>query len=202
LHGGYQFGSGVGLGVDVGYLAMFASAKGRATTMTPQGKTADAVVSDDDVRLSGLTIGASAFFHQGDEWPITLRFGAGVLLGTARDVRTGTGTNSFGEPFAASVTGSASATYLYAVPEARIGKRFGDHFELSLGVEAMLLASIKQPKFPDSIIQNSVAANPQKIDPTTGRVNNGDGEGPFAADALSGSLILSIAPSIAARYDF
>jgi hypothetical protein len=193
LHGAYQLGMGVGFGVDVGYLALLASASSRSVQVVPVGERADPAVVHDDVRITGLTAGASVYYRVGDDWPLTFRLGGGVLLGSARDARSGSGTNSFGGTFAVDVVGTDSATYLYVVPEVRIGRRIGESFEVSLGIEALALAALSQPQFPQSQLQNTAStANPTQ----------GDGEGPFSHESIAGSLLFGVSPSIGARYDF
>jgi hypothetical protein len=193
LHGAYQLGTGVGFGVDVGYMALLASAGSRSVQVVPVGERADPGVVNDDVRISGLTAGASVFYRVGDDWPLTFRLGGGLLLGSARDARTGSGTNSFGGSFAIDAVGTDSGTYLYVVPEVRVGRRIGKSFEVSLGIEALALAALHQPQFPPSLLQNTAStANPTQ----------GDGEGPFSHESIAGTLLFAVLPSLGARYDF
>jgi hypothetical protein len=97
------------------------------------GLAPDRATVTDNLQTGGLTLGVSAQLRRGQDWPLTLRFGAGVFLGSVRDARSGTGTDLQSSPqlpFAIDTQQSQNATYLYLAPEARLGRRFGDHFEL------------------------------------------------------------------------
>jgi hypothetical protein len=37
-----------------------------------------------------------------------------------------------------------SATFLYVAPEVRLGRRFGENFEINVGVEFLVMAALKQ----------------------------------------------------------
>ncbi len=198
LHAGYELGSGLGFSIDGGYMALFSTVTDRSATVLPKGRPPNAGTASDKLRLSGLTLGASAFFHRGETWPLTVRLGIGAFLGSVNDARTGTFTTSPAgippnAPYNVAVTESQSGTFLYAAPEVRIGRRLGDHFELSIGVEAMVLTSLSQPKWGD---KNRLTASPN---PAT---QAGDGDAVFGPQALTGSFILVLAPGIGARYEF
>jgi hypothetical protein len=150
LRGVYQLPSGVGFGVDAGYLSVSQKLAGRPIGATPLGEPSLPGTIDENVTLGGLTLGASALYHQGDAWPFVLRIGAGVLVGSASDDRSGTFVASPTETFSVSASQSPSAKYFYVGPEARISRRFGDHFELGIGVEVLLLHAISQPAWDSS----------------------------------------------------
>jgi hypothetical protein len=193
LHAAYELGTGLGFSVDGGYLAELTTSSDRPATVSPRSRPTNNGTATDKLRLSGLTLGGSAFFHRGESWPLTLRLGVGVLLGAVHDARSGTFTNSLGASYTANVAESDAATYLYAAPEVRIGRRFGDHFELSFGVEAIVLAALSPPRWADT---NQVLTTP---DPAT---SQGDGLGGFGAQTLAGSIVVIFAPGLGARYEF
>jgi hypothetical protein len=193
LRGEYQLSSGLGFGVDIGYLLLGSRTSGRATNVYPLARPVNPGVADDDVRLSGLTAGMHAGFHWGDAWPITLRVGAGVLLGSGRDERNGTFTNSLGQRYSTALRETTTATYLYVGPEARVGRRLGDHLEVGFGVELMMLAAITTPSWRDA---NPVLATPDPL------ASQGDGGGGFGAQSMAGSLLFVVEPSLSVRYDF
>jgi hypothetical protein len=192
LHAGYQLGSGLGFSIDGGYLALFSSVSDRAAQFFPKSRPINNGTAADTLRLSGLTLGASAFYHRGETWPLTVRLGIGAFLGSVRDARSGPFVNSLGAAYNINATENDSATYLYATPEVRIGRRFGDHFELNVGLELMVMTALGQPKWKDTNQINSSS------DPHVA----GDGIGTFGAQALAGSFVFIVAPGIGARYEF
>jgi hypothetical protein len=194
---GFQSSGGLGFTVDLGYLGLFATAKGRAGQIAVVGLPSNPGTFDDDLRLSALRIGASAFFHSGEVWPLTFRVGAGAFIGSMRDERTGTFTNSLGDTYPVLVTESDLAVFAYATPEIRIGRRFLDHFEVSIGVEAFVLVSIQQPKFP------SINLVPTGVGPANSPQAQGDGQGTVSGgETIAGTLVIAATPSLALRYDF
>lgn len=190
LNGIYQLGSGFGVGLGVGYLVAFQSVSGAGATLQPKGRVANAGATDDSLRLSGLTLGAAAQFHRGEEWPLTLRLAGGVMLGSVNDSRSGTFTNTTNERYSVSASESAAATYLYVAPEVRIGRYLTKRFEVNLGAEVLLMAALTQPKWRD---QTGV------ITSNTGR---GDGLATFGERTTAGSFLVMVAPGIGARYTF
>jgi hypothetical protein len=196
FHGIYQAGSGFGGGVDVGYLLALTRYAARPEAIGSLGGTIvpNQGVVDDALRLSGFTAGGSVQYHKGETWPVLLRLGVGVVIGSVNDTRAGTFTNNQKPPerYHVSLRNSASAIYLYVAPEVRIGHRFGEHFELSLGVEVLLMPALSQPKW-----------NYGKNVLTTNIPNNqGDGEGDFGADTMAGSFMVLVTPGLGARYEF
>jgi hypothetical protein len=148
-------------------------------------------VVKDELRLSGLTAGASAQYRRGEQWPVTLRIGAGVLLGDVRDDRSGTLTNSKGERYDVGPQRSVGATYVYFAPALRIGRRLGPHVEVNVGAEILLMAALSQPKWNDD----------SRILTTNTPGAQGDGLGTFGKDSLLGSVLVLIAPGIGARFE-
>src|SRR5262249_32815949 len=87
-HLGFLLGFGLGLSVDAGYLILVESVDGRAVSPKPIASPAhETGRTSDSLQLSRLTLGASGAFHRGANWPLTLRLGAGFLLGAMIDRR-------------------------------------------------------------------------------------------------------------------
>jgi hypothetical protein len=193
VHGDYQPNSDLAFAIDAGFLATTLQSKGRQTQILPVGKAANAGVADDSIALYGLTLGGSACVHRGAPWVYTLGVGVGVVLGSVRDSRKGRFTNSSGDTYEVNVTLGESAMYLYVVPEVRFGRRLGKNVEVSIGVEPMLLAAIRQPHFPGDAT-GILAASPSK--------GRGDGLAYFSNESLTGSFLLFVGPSVGVRYDF
>lgn len=190
VHGTYQLGSGFGFGLDVGYLLAVRSISEADATLQPKGRAVNAGKTDDSLRLSGVTLGAAAQYHRGDEWPITIRVGAGFVLGTVNDNRSGNFTNSTSERYSVDVGESAAASYLYIAPEFRIGRYVTKNLELNVGAEVLLMTALAQPSWRD---QTAVV---------TSNVARGDGIATFGERTTAGSFMLLFAPGVGARYKF
>jgi hypothetical protein len=194
IHGIYQAGSGFGVGVDVGYMRVSRSLTNRPAKLLPEapGDPTNSGTADDTLRISGLTVGASAQYHRGVDWPVLLRLGVGALLGSVSDARSGTFTNSQKQTYMVSATETPSASYLYVAPELRIGRRFGEHFELNVGAEVLLMTGLSKPTWAD---QNHFLR-------TIAGTGRGDSLGTFPSQSVAGSFMLFIAPGLGARYEF
>lgn len=194
---GYQLPQGLGFGVQGGYLGFAETVQGRpAQIVGPQLRSSDSGTLRDRISAGGLLLGASVSYHRGETWPLTLRLGVGAYLSTLRDDRSGDFTTSAGAnppnaPYSVSLSESHAATYLYAAPEARIGRRFGDHLELSLGVALFVLTALSQPSWTDEKLVLAAPAGHQ-----------GDGLGRFGTQTLTGAFVFAVAPGLAARYEF
>ncbi|MEZ4299849.1 MAG: PEGA domain-containing protein [Polyangiaceae bacterium] len=190
--GGYRFSSGFMLSVDAGYLLIRQSLDSRATVVRPQGLPANPGVADDALTLQGALVGASAGIRLGSSFPLTFRLGAGVLLGSLTDRRTGDFTTVARPekpetPYSVDVRESLSVTTLSLSPEARIGMRLGERFELSLGAQALVLIAFSPPAWLPS--DGAVLAAT-------------DGEGRFASETLMSKVVVVVVPGLGARYEF
>lgn len=192
LHGIYETASGFGGGVDVGYLLTNRTLTAREASVQPiQGSAPNLGKANDKLRLGGLTVGASAQYHRGQEWPVLVRIGVGALLASTADERSGTFTNSKNEAYTVSRRETPSGTYLYVAPELRLGRKFGKHFEVNAGFEILVMTALSQPKWAD------------KSQFLTGNAGaQGDGLGKFGDQSIAGSFMLFVAPGLGARYDF
>ncbi|AKT40346.1 uncharacterized protein CMC5_044990 [Chondromyces crocatus] len=188
VHGGYELGSGLGFGLEAGFLVVTQQVTGRATNFTPNGFASPSVgTADDALRLTGFLGGATIGYHLGERFPALFRLGVGVMAGQVRDERRGRFRTSSGGAFDASpVADFQSATYVYVDPEVRIGARFAQHFEVSAGVQALLLIAASQPRWNSSI---ELAAST-------------DGIGRYGDESLMGDIVLMLAPGVSLRYDF
>jgi hypothetical protein len=188
LHGGYRFASGLGLGVSAGYLFASEQTTGRQSPgFVPTGLPASGTAND-DLLLSGVLLGATASLHKGQRVPVTLRLGAGALLGTVRDQRNGTFTTTVmpSQYQTGPVVVTPSATYVYLDPEVRVAWVVAPHVEVGVGVQALFLFNLTKPKWDDGL---EVFAS-------------SDGVGTYGPDALTGSVVVLVVPGIGARYEF
>ena len=143
--------------------------------------------ADDALRLQGFMAGATVGYHLGEDYPVTFRVGAGVLVGQARDERNGTFTSRAGESYTTfPVATFSQATYFYADPSIRAGFRFAESWELTGIVQAFLMVGISQPTFDDTI---EVGAG-------------SDGIGSYMPETMAGSFFVAIAPGANVRYQF
>jgi hypothetical protein len=185
LHAIYQMPSGFGLGIQAGYLMTHASSA-RGTTVTPVGLPADSGSTTDTLWLQGVMLGAEAQYVVPSSWPVTLRLGAGALLGSIQDNRSGTFEDSARASFDVASSQKPSADYVYVGPEMRIGRRLGQHIEVSAGVRALVLFAVKTPTW--SPLSSLVPAG-------------ADGEGTFPSASLSGGVMVMAIPSLGLKYE-
>ena len=183
-HVAYRFSSGVGVGVHGGYSRLGMTLSNRTESVRIVDRT-DEGTADDDLRIGGLMAGAEADYVLGDDWPITLRIGAGALIGAATDERSGTFEDPEGTSYSVEWDQFPRASYLYLGPEMRIGYRLGEHFEVSVGAKFLVLAALAHP-----------AWNGEKA------FTAGDEIGEFDSDTLTGSIMVAMLPGAALRYAF
>ncbi len=119
----------------------------------------------------------------------------GAFLASASDARTGEfETSPMGNPantsYALAVSQSGSATYVYAAPEVRIGRRLGTRLEISLGVEAHMLLGLSVPSWNAGTLVQTGPSGTQ-----------GDGLGAFPSQTLAGSFAIAVMPGVGLRYE-
>lgn len=190
LHLAYQVGSGFSFGVSAGGLTVAQSTMGRVSEIVPMGRPANVGLVDDVLRLSGVLLGASAAWRTANQFPITFRLGTGALLGSLDDVRTGAFQSSLGTPYSVELVDSVAARYFYLSPELRLGVRFADRFEISLGMQAVALIAITKPT-ADAEKSRELTV------PDDGRANFRFGQG---EDFTAGAMIFMV-PSLGLRAD-
>jgi hypothetical protein len=200
LYGGYELGSRFAGYLGLGYLMISEKVPKREAELTPVGKTANPGTARDELKMGGVVIGAALAYRMGTRWRTTVRLGAGVVLGTVTDKRTGTfltNSSSGSVAYPASASESQAARYGYAAPEVRFARRFGDHFELGLGVQAMMLFALTQPVWKDEkpVLTGSCGANSVPGCTT-------DGLGTFGSQGLTGKFLLLVVPGVSASYEF
>jgi hypothetical protein len=189
FHAGYQRGSGLGFGLSLGYLIATENVTDRRTQLTPHGYPPSASQSgtvNDDLRLSAFLGGATVAYRLDEKTPVLFRLGAGLVLGQLRDQRTGKFTSSDGTAYQTfPVADLEGITSFYLDPGIRVGIRLGDHVDLSLGAQILMMLALSQPSWKQSI---EVGAGK-------------DGVGNYAAGATMGSFIFGLAPTASLRYD-
>jgi len=163
----------------------------RAALLQPVGLAQpDRGTLTDTLRVRGFLAGAWAAYGLGERFPLRFRLGAGALIGKVTDIRTGAFQPSdatLTRPFSIGpVIESPSVAWFYLDPEIRAGLRIGEHFEISAGLEAMLLVTLAAPRWNAAHAINAAT----------------DGYATFAADRLTGTVLFGLLPGVGARYDF
>lgn len=188
LRGGYQFSSGIGLGLELGYLW----AQGRVTDRElsvetiPSNAPAPATATE-RVTLRGVMLGAGASLQRGKDWPWTVRLGGGVLLGSVDTFREATVAlpGATDPPQYGPLTTRVQTAFAYVAPEFRLGRRVGS-VELSLGVAPALLLPLSEPSFPNRPEGEATSA----------------GFFRFPNESLTGSPLFMVQASVGLRYSF
>lgn len=197
--GGYEFSSGITLGLDVGYFVTAAGVTGRAAKLTPRGLADNVGTADETLGLRGLRFGPNAGFRFGlgasEAFAITLRLGAGLFLGSAVDARHGRFTTSGGTAYETDESETVSTQYVYLAPEARISRSLGGHFEVGVGVAGNLMLSLNQPQWRNE--ETALAGLPNA---TTAKET--DGFASFPQESTAGSFLVSLVPGVDVRYAF
>jgi hypothetical protein len=189
-HAGYETVSGLGFGIDAGYLYLTRVINDREETMRPVGKPEARGTARDQTTLKGLLLGGSVHLRQGSEkMPLTLRVGVGALLANATDRRTAQMPDGPGGPTVdvAATKSSADLVFLYVAPEARLGYRITSNIELSAGVDVMLMVGLGDAKW--ALSQTAVLGR--------------QGLASYAEErSLFGSTLLLVNPGVGARFEF
>jgi hypothetical protein len=189
FHAGYELRSGLGFSLDAGYLLFAQKLEGRPSVLRPVGKPDNPGTSDDAITVRGPTLGAAAFLHLGKKVPFGARLGAGALLATASDRRTGTFNPN--DPTQAYPVGpfreAPSASYFYLAPELRVGVRMGGHFEAFVGVRGLILIGLQDPRWTN---QTQVVAGANQ------------GLSRFEEQSIVGKTAVVLAPGLGLRADF
>jgi len=187
VHAGYELPSGLGFGLDAGYLYIARKIEGRDEVLTPVGKPPVAGTVADRVSLRGLVIGGSAQLHSGEKIPLTFRLGVGALLANAADRRSGDFSDGGATVSVATTRTTSDLVYLYVAPEARIGYRIASGVEINAGVDVMLMVGLGNAKW----------------DTAQGVVLGKQGLATYDADkSYFGGTLLLVNPGVGARFDF
>jgi hypothetical protein len=200
----YETWRGLGFGGSLGFVSINQTIAERPTTLNVVGRSQpDLGTVNDTLLLQALRVGVwGSYRFAGDRVPIRLRLGAGGLIGTLTDRRTGTfrqggaaGPCSASDPKCFDVgplVETPVAAYLYIAPELRVGFRLSKHIELSAGVEALMLIGLHRPKWNDDG-PNSNAFH---------AVNAANEYATFDSEKLTGVVSVVVLPGVGIRYEF
>ncbi len=181
--GGYELGSRVAFGIAAGYLASGRSYGLRQTNVALAGSgRLCAAVADDSLWERGGMAGGWTQVTFGDEVAFHLRLGAGALLGSALDTRSGA-VLGCSPATVGPTTESSPLRAVYLAPEARVGLALGHHVELSVGLDVLLAFSVAPPTW--SGVHGGVAWDP-----------------PADTETYSSARLIVFTPLLGTRYDF
>jgi hypothetical protein len=191
LAGGVALSS-LDIGAEIGFLRLKAGYEKRPDPVSPVGYVGDGSAKD-ELTLTGISFGGTISLRTGTATPITLGLGMGVLAASVRDHRTGRYTAHDADvppnivDFEVSVEQTARGWYAYAGPEARIGFPIEERFELSLGVQALVLFALSPPRWDDQSVDY--------VQPPAGITQ-------FAPDTLMGDVVVIAVPGVGVRAVF
>ncbi|WP_104984302.1 PEGA domain-containing protein [Sorangium cellulosum] len=199
LRGGYEQPSGLSFGLSIGALSATQKTSNRSTWLNivgdpskPVGTSAaradskDAGVVDDVLQLRGLFLGAWIGYALDADLPLDLRLGAGGFSGSMSDSRRGDFSASDGRRYGIGTFAQTQpARFVFVTPEIRVGLPLGRHVELNAGLELPVHFVVSRPRWSDA---EGVHAGP-------------DGYGWFNNDALVSDVLVTVAPTVGARFD-
>jgi len=200
LRGGYKQSSRLFFGISIGALTATQKMSGRSTSLNIVGNPAMSATDpkvnaratgtvDDVLRLRGLFLGAWIGYALEARLPIHLRLGAGGLFGSMSDARRGSFTAIKANAPAytvGTVVEHQPARFFFVTPEMRGGWPLGKHVELNAGLLVPVLFAVSRPTWSGA---------------TDGIHAGVDGYGWFNADALVSGVLVTLAPTIGARFD-
>jgi hypothetical protein len=191
VRAGRELAVGLGFGVSAGYLAASQRLRGRPAVLTVVGRPPETVQADDTLWLHAALLGAWAGLSLELLLPLHLRLGAGAVLGSASDTRSGSGASGTLEP-----SGQARPFCgAYVAPELRMGLWARGGLEVSAGIELIAAFAPSAPSWvqgPCVMGRGSctVVTRPSLVE-----------TGTFPAQTFTGP-VLAITPGIGTRYTF
>ncbi|HRI64729.1 MAG TPA: PEGA domain-containing protein [Polyangium sp.] len=187
VRAGYELNSGLSFGASVGYFQFLQSIDERSTTAQVIGRVGNVGTADDDLRFRGFSVGAWGGYSFGEKIRIHARLGAGFIVGTFADIRSGSFEDSDGNPYAVGpLEQFQTQSFFHLTSELRVGYRLNKRWEIVSGLEIPLILPLS------TLVWN----------PAQGFTAGGDGYGYFSSAALTGSPFAVMLPSLALRYDF
>lgn len=196
IRGGYRLGLGLGASIDAGFLGATTKQSGRSTETLPYGLPAHPGTADDRLTLTGPMLGGSLSYAIATKLPILVRLGAGVIIGTLQDRRSGAFTTPSGANYTLpEIEQSPSLTSLYVDPEARIGFPIFRGGTIDVGVRGVLVAPLGgSPRFSNAS-ELSLGACPNADR------NVCAGRGVYASQELTSGLFFFVGPTVALRIE-
>lgn len=190
VRGGYELPSGIGFGLAAAFVLAEQSISGREAQLQPVGLEGEAKGTLDHTLAirRGLLFGPWLGFSYGDRFPLHARIAAGPLFAWVGETRAGTLTpvRDGADYPVGPLSVSSLTTFVHITPDVRVGYRITPRFEVTIGVDALVLIPVSTPAWDAKRSINAGA----------------DGIGTFPADRFVGNVLFGIAPGLGARYDF
>jgi hypothetical protein len=190
LRGGYELAPRLSFGLVLGQMTLKQNITGSEAELSVVG-FADSTSGtlDHEMTLRTAFVGAFVGYSFDTRFPVRMRLSAGGAWGNATAARRGEFASKI-EPGTAFVVGTLvekhSAAFLFITPEIRVGLPLTRRVEISAGIELPIWFAVNQPKWSSA---HAVNAGP-------------DGYGSFGEEAFVDDVLVVIAPSIGARFDF
>ncbi|MFO0555970.1 MAG: PEGA domain-containing protein [Polyangiaceae bacterium] len=189
INGTYEFGNRFGIGLTVGALQVSQTVEDRPTSIEPVGLDPRPGTATDELRMRAIVAGIHASYRFGEDFPIRLRLGAGALISQTRSIRDGVFAARDGSSYVAPTLLSQQLTpFIYIDPEASVGFRFAQRFEVSVGVQGLFVIPPSPPTWEGDGTQNVVI--------------QGDGLAHYASDETTMGFMVFVIPSAALRASF
>ncbi|MEP7122453.1 MAG: PEGA domain-containing protein [Byssovorax sp.] len=190
IRGGYELSSGFAFGLAAGYLFAEQAVSGRDAALTPVGLMGNAHGKLDDTLAirRGILVGPWLGFSLGERFPVHGRVAFGPMFAWVGDTRSGTfkPVRTGPEYPVGPLSVSAFTPFVQVTPDLRFGYRVTPHFEVNLGVDALILVALGEPGWD-----------------AKRQINAGsDGIGTFPAERFIGRVLVGVAPGLGARYEF
>jgi PEGA domain-containing protein len=182
LRAGASFDRFVEAGLAVGFVGLEQSIAQRAATIQPVGLSARTAIVTDRVRLRGASLGLYGGLVLGGGPLLHLRFGAGVLVGSLDDTRSGV----LDGVDVAPATVRANVVLVDLEPAIRLGYRPAPELELLGGIDIDVIIVPSPPRWDDATPVDAGAA----------------GIGSYAAETFAGTVAFVASPVIGAAYAF
>lgn len=195
LRGGMTLHQRFELGAELSYLHLPEYTPDRPDTVSVVGRGVANGVSHDSLRWHSAGMGALFGVRLGPEKiPVTLRLGAGVLVGSMSDRRNGHFDAGSGIELAQAARVQSAALFFYLAPEVRVGYKINDHLSAGIGVRGTFAIDLTVPRWDarkPTVLERSGLAY----------WDAGAGRG-SAGERLTGPLKVLVDPSLYVRYDF
>lgn len=196
LRAGFTIDKRFELGSELTFLHLPEHIEQRADSVSVVGRTAPANgISNDVVKWNSIGMGAVGGVRLGPEkTPITVRLGAGIMVGSVSDRRNGTFDAGSGGELAQATRTVQAATHFYLAPEVRAGYVFTEHVSAGIGVRGTFAFDLSAPRWDTrrpTVLERSGLAY----------WDGGAGSG-RAGERMIGGVRVLLDPSVYVRYDF
>jgi PEGA domain len=183
LRAGYELGSRAAFGIAVGALGAGRGFAQRPSSVAVAGSASPCTAAAaDTVWVHAALLGPWAQVTFGDRLAFHLRLGAGGMVGSSSDTRSGTAVDC-ARTAVAPVTETSPLHAVYLAPEARVGLALGRHVEMTLGLEVLLAFNLDPPSWSGA--HDGVTWDP-----------------PAGTATFSSQRLIAFTPVLGGRYDF